>query len=314
MVEPLVKSLLEAGVHFGHQTHRWNPKMRDFIFGKKNGIYILDLEKTAAGLSRAEEFLRSVTAQGGSVLFVGTKRQAQPIIAEQATRAGQFYINLRWLGGLLTNFQTIQRSVERLKQIRRWREDGTLRRLPKKEAVMREKELTKLEKVLSGIIEMTRLPKALVVVDGKREETAIKEANRLGIPVVALVDTNTDPDPIAYVIPGNDDAIRSISLILSRLVEAILEGHQTYLAGHPQASEVQETAAVLAPAPEGEAFAVGADEANAITSLAPPDEVEAIVPEGTLKAVEQAALAKKKKVPKAKGIKPKEEEGKTPVD
>ncbi|PIQ82622.1 MAG: 30S ribosomal protein S2 [Candidatus Omnitrophica bacterium CG11_big_fil_rev_8_21_14_0_20_64_10] len=229
MIDPLIKDLLEAGVHFGHQTHRWNPKMKRFIFGEKNGIYLVDLQKTAEGLTAAQDFLRATAAQGGGILFVGTKRQAQPIIEEQARRGGQFFVNLRWLGGFLTNFETILKSVHRMQTIRRWREDGTMGRMKKKEVAAREKELEKLEKVLRGIEEMTRLPKAVVVVDAKREDTAVKEATRLGIPIVALADTNCDPDPIRYVIPGNDDAIRSIQLVLSKLVDAILEGRREYL-------------------------------------------------------------------------------------
>lgn len=311
----MIKRLLEAGVHFGHQTHRWNPKMHPYIFGEKNGIYILDLEKTAHGLLAAQQFLQSVAAQGGGILFVGTKRQAQTIIAEQATRCGQYHVNLRWLGGLLTNFQTIRRSIERLKTIRTWREDGTLQRLTKKEAAQKEKELVKLEKVLSGIIEMERLPKAIVVVDAKREETAVKEAKLLRIPVVALVDTNTDPDPISYVIPGNDDAIRSITVVLSHLADAILEGHQTWLAGHPEAPP---PATAPEPEPEPEAPAAGVEESPAEEAavLTAPDEVEAIVPEVALKVVEETLPPKKKRIPKVKAgvIKPKESEGKTPVD
>ena len=292
MIEPIVKELLEAGVHFGHQTRRWNPKMRRFIFGEKNGIYILDLEKTAHGLIGAQEFLRSVAAQGGAILFLGTKRQAQPIIAEEAARCGQFYVNFHWLGGLLTNFQTIQKSVQRLKRIRTWQQDGTFERLTKKEIAREEKELARLEKVLSGILGMDRLPKALYVIDAKREETAVKEANRLGIPVVALVDTNTDPDPIAHVIPGNDDAIRSIKLVTSLLADAILEGHQAYLASHPPEPEIvePEVPPEAAPAPVEESAVV-----------VPPipliiEDVEAIVPEATLKVkVEAEAIPPKKK-------------------
>ncbi|MBI3616254.1 MAG: 30S ribosomal protein S2 [Candidatus Omnitrophica bacterium] len=300
MVEPLVKELLEAGVHFGHQTHRWNPKMKRFIFGKKSGIYILDLEKTAQGLEQAREFLRSVAAQGGLILFVGTKRQAQPIIAEEAVRCGQFYVNLRWLGGLLTNFQTILKSVDRMKTLKSWRMDGTLDRLTKKEAAQKEKELVKFEKVLSGILEMNRLPKAVYVVDAKREETAVLEANRLGIPVVALVDTNTDPDPITYVIPGNDDAIRSIKLVTARLADAILEGHQAYLAGQAAAAQPEAAAPVSPPAPPEEELASAPEEV--LPAVIPPlDEiVETIVPEAALKVKVDAPVPKKKRVTRVK--------------
>ncbi len=307
MIPPLVKDLLEAGVHFGHQTRRWNPKMRRFIFGQKNGIYILDLEKSAQGLARAQEFLRSVAAEGGAILFVGTKRQAQPIIREESQRCGQFYVNLRWLGGLLTNFQTIQKSVQRLKTLRAWREDGTLERLTKKEAAHLEKELASLEKVLSGILEMGRLPKAMVVVDARREETAVLEANRLGIPVVALVDTNTDPDPIRYVIPGNDDAIRSIRLVTSRLADAILEGHQTYLAGKA-AQEAPQPASGPAPAaPEAAPEETSSPESAAAPApILPVDEVEAIVPEATLKVEKEPTPLMKRRRP---SIKPKAAQG-----
>ena len=310
VIEPLVKELLEAGVHFGHQTHRWNPKMKRYIFGEKNGIYVLDLEKTAQGLEKAREFLRKIASEGGSILFVGTKRQAQTIIQEEATRCGQFYVSLRWLGGLLTNFQTVRRSIERLKTIRGWREDGTFLKRTKKEVAHLEKELVKLEKVLGGIIEMERLPKALCVVDAKREETAVREANRLGIPVVALVDTNSDPDPIAYPIPGNDDAIRSIKLVTSRLADAIQEGYQAYRAGIEEA-RMKEEAQVLEKA-EAEAAAKQAAETKVVAPptpeelVAPPvDEVEAIVPESTLRQTlkeADATTTKKKKAPKAKAI------------
>ena len=305
MIEPLIKELLESGVHFGHQTSRWNPKMKRFIFGAKNGIYLVDLEKTAHCLARARDFLRSVAAQGGSVLFIGTKRQAQAIVAEEAARCGQYYVNLRWLGGLLTNFQTIRKSVERLKTIRAWREDGTLSRFTKKEAAQKEKDLGKLEKVLSGIIEMGRLPKAVYVVDAKREETAIKEAKRLGIPVVALLDTNCDPDPITYPIPGNDDALRSIHLVTSLLADAILEGHQSYLAGLAQTvlAEAPVPAEVLA-SEEPVAADASVEEGGAISAAPLVDEVvEAIVPESVLKVEVDPSLPKKKKATKKIGPK-----------
>ncbi len=290
--------------------------MQRFIFGEKNGIYILDLEKTAHGLTAAREFLRSVAAQGGAILFVGTKRQAQPIIAEEAIRCRQFYVNLRWLGGLLTNLQTILKSVGRLKTLRAWQQDGTLDRLTKKEAAQKGKELSKLEKVLSGIIEMNRLPKAIVVVDAKREETAVHEANRLGIPVVALVDTNTDPDPIAYVIPGNDDAIRSIKLVMSLLADTILEGYQTYLAG--QAAAVAEAAPIEEPPlpeplPAATPEAPATEEAVPLALIPPVDEVEAIVPEATLKVEVDAPVPKKKRISKVKAS-PKAPEKESPRD
>ncbi len=263
MIEPLVKDLLEAGVHFGHQTHRWNPKMKRFIFGEKNGIYILDLQKTAQGVEEAKAFLRSIAAEGGPILFVGTKRQAQPIIAAEATRCGQFYVNLRWLGGLLTNFQTIRKSIERLKTIRNWHEDGTFERMTKKERARADSELARLEKVLGGIIEMPKLPKAVFVVDAKREETAIREAVRLEIPVVALVDTNSNPDPITHVIPGNDDAIRSIGLVTSLLADSIREGYQLYLAGQEEARKKAEAEAAAQAAQQAAAEKAAAEKAAA---------------------------------------------------
>ncbi len=309
MVEPLVKQLVEAGAHFGHQTHRWNPKMRRYIFGEKNGIYILDLEKTAQGLVDAQGFLRSVAAQGGAILFVGTKRQAQPILQREATRCGQFYVTLRWLGGLLTNFQTIRRSIDRLKTLRGWQEDGTLTRLTKKEAAEVGKEMARLEKVLGGIIEMGRLPKAMVVVDAKREETAVREATRLEIPVVGLVDTNTDPDPISYVIPANDDSIRSISLVISLLADAILEGRQQWLAQQAAAAPPEPEVVAEPPAeiPPPDLPLIG-EEAVASAPLPAVDEVEAIIPESTLKVKVEAAPPPKRK----RASKPKAEEKETP--
>ena len=305
MVEEIMKELIEAGVHFGHQTSRWNPKMRRFIFGQKSGVYIVDLEQTAKGLEQARDFLRSVAAQGGPILFVGTKRQAQTIIREEAERCGQFYINLRWLGGLLTNFQTIQKSIDRLRRIRREREDGTFDRIKKKEVAKKEAELAKLEKNLSGILEMGRLPKAIYVIDAKREETTIKEATRLGIPIVGLVDTNSDPDPIAYVIPGNDDSIRSVRLITSLLADAILEGHQSYLAGRAaeEAARKEEQARREQQArDETEKSEAGvAEEAAPLEAISAPDEVEEIVPKSALKVAEDAAAAlKRKKISKVK--------------
>ena len=314
MIEPLIKELLEAGVHFGHQTHRWNPKMRRFIFGEKNGIYIVDLEMTASHLAAAREFLRSVAAQGGSILFVGTKRQAQPILTEEAIRCEQFYVTFRWLGGLLTNFQTIRKSIDLLKKLRAWRDDGTLSRLTKKEAAGKEKELAKLERSLGGIIEMGRLPKAMVVVDAKREETAVKEATRLGIPVVALVDTNSDPDPIAYCIPGNDDAIRSIKLVISLLADSVLEGHQTYLAGLPQetVSVVEEEPPPPPPPVELPPVAAALPGEAELPVIPVVDEVEAIVSPAALKVEVEPLLPKKKRLPKPKSS-PKEKEDAPPI-
>lgn len=282
MPTTLIKEFLEAGVHFGHQTRRWNPKMRRFIFGERNGIYILDLEKTAAGLAQACEFLRSVAAQGGTILFVGTKRQAQGIVAEEAVRCGMFYVNQRWLGGMLTNFTTIRQSIGRLLALRELRDNGQLALRPRHEAAGLEKELRKLEHMLGGIIEMGKLPKALVVVDSKRETTAVLEANRLGIPVVGLADTNCDPDLMSYVIPGNDDAIRSISLVTKALADAILEGHRALAEG--QAAAAAEAAALV---PEVKPELVLGEE-------------EVVEPGATLEAKVEPISQKKKRIPKAK--------------
>jgi small subunit ribosomal protein S2 len=219
-----MKELLEAGVHFGHQMKRWNPKMKKFIFGERNGIYIIDLQKTTKMLDTAYSFIKDVASRGESVLFIGTKKQAQDVIFEESQRGGAFFINQRWLGGVLTNFKTIKLSIEKLKKIEKMKEDGTYSLLPKKEVAKLEVERLKLEKNLSGIKEMTSLPGALFIVDPKKEKIAVAEARRLLIPIVAIVDTNCDPDEIDYVIPGNDDAIRAIKLISSRMADAFLEG------------------------------------------------------------------------------------------
>lgn len=224
MAEISMKQLLEAGVHFGHQTKRWNPKMKKYIFGARNGIYIIDLQKTVRLFKEACEFIRGTAEKGDHVLFVGTKRQAQEAIAEEAQRCGGFYVDKRWLGGMLTNFRTIVGSIERLKKIEAMKEDGTLDSLSKKEGLHLEKERLKLLKSLGGIREMDRLPGALFVIDSRKEKIAIMEANKLGIPVVAVVDTNCDPEGIDYVIPGNDDAIRAIRLFAAKIADAVLEG------------------------------------------------------------------------------------------
>jgi small subunit ribosomal protein S2 len=232
MVEStLMKSLLEAGVHFGHETKRWNPKMKKYIFGAKNKVYIIDLEKTRAAITRACDFLRKTAAEGSSVLFVGTKKQAQEIIKEEAGRCGMFHVTQRWLGGMLTNFQTIKKSIKRLDDLERMKEDGTFAKLSKKEVSQLNKEAFKLNKNLEGIRTMGKLPKAMFVVDSKKEEIAIKEARKGGVKIVALVDTNCDPDLIDYPIPGNDDAIRSIKLITGLVADSILSGRQEFAAG-----------------------------------------------------------------------------------
>jgi small subunit ribosomal protein S2 len=219
-----MKQLLEAGVHFGHQTRRWNPKMKPYIFADKNGIYIIDLQKTVRLFKKAYQFIRDTVAEGKNVLFVGTKRQAQEAIQEEATRCGMPYVNHRWLGGMLTNFQTIRKGIERLKELESMAEDGRLEGYTKKEIMRLQKERAKLLKNLGGIKEMKELPGALFVVDSRREYIAVKEARKLGIPVVAIVDTNCDPDEVDYVIPGNDDAIRAIRLFASLIADACLEG------------------------------------------------------------------------------------------
>ncbi|MET0401516.1 MAG: 30S ribosomal protein S2 [Cystobacter sp.] len=225
-----MRQLLEAGVHFGHQTKRWNPKMKPYIFGARNGIYIIDLQKTVNMARAAFRFVADITARGGSVLFVGTKKQAQDVIQEEARRAGQFFVTSRWLGGTLTNFKTIKQGIDRLKTLEKMAEDGTFERLPKKEVATLEREREKLEKNLGGVKDMAKLPKCLFVVDPKKEHIAVHEAGRLGIPVIGVVDTNCDPDGIDFVIPGNDDAIRSIKLFTSKVAESCIEGGARYRA------------------------------------------------------------------------------------
>jgi small subunit ribosomal protein S2 len=221
-----MKSLLEAGVHFGHHTRRWNPKMAKYIFTERNGIYIIDLQKTVKKLDEAYSFVRDIAANGGTVLFVGTKKQAQDAIKDEAERAGMYYVNARWLGGMLTNFKTIQKRIDRLIQLQKMSEDGTFDLLPKKEVIKLNAEIDRLEKYLGGIKDMRKLPSAIFVVDPRKEKIAIAEARKLGIPIVAIVDTNCDPDEIDFVIPGNDDAIRAIRLISQIVANAVLEGKQ----------------------------------------------------------------------------------------
>ena len=238
-----MKQLLEAGVHFGHQTRRWNPKMAEYIFTERNGIYIIDLQKTVKKLDEAYMFVRELSANGENVLFVGTKKQAGDSIKEEAERAGAYCVNARWLGGMLTNFKTIRRRIDRLAQLRKMEEDGTFDRLPKKEVVKLELEIEKLEKFLGGIKEMNKLPGALFIVDPRKERIAVAEAHKLGIPIVAIVDTNCDPDEIDYVIPGNDDAIRAVRLIASAMADAIIEGRQgAETAEAAEAAEAEEAA------------------------------------------------------------------------
>ena len=221
-----MKQLLEAGVHFGHQTRRWNPKMAPYIFTERNGIYIIDLQKTVKKLDEAYAFVREVSANGGEILFVGTKKQAGDSIKEEAERCGMHYVNARWLGGMMTNFKTIQKRIERLSQLRKMEEDGTFELLPKKEVVKLKLEIEKLEKFIGGIKNMKTLPAALFIVDPKKEKIAVAEARKLNIPIVAIVDTNCDPDEVDYVIPGNDDAIRAVKLIAGAMANAVMEGRQ----------------------------------------------------------------------------------------
>ena len=222
----LMKNLLEAGVHFGHQTRRWNPKMSRFIFTERNGIYIIDLQKTVKQIEQAYDFVREIVADGGRVLFVGTKKQAQEAVETEAKRSGQFYVSHRWLGGMLTNYKTIRKRIERLKRLELMEEDGTFQRLPKKEVIKLRREAEKLEKFLGGIKEMEKLPDVLFVIDPKNEKIAVNEAKILGIPVVGVVDTNCDPDEVDIAIPGNDDAIRAVKLLTGTIANAIVEAKQ----------------------------------------------------------------------------------------
>jgi small subunit ribosomal protein S2 len=225
----LIKQLLEAGVHFGHKTSRWNPKMKKFIFGERSGIYIIDLEKTEACLNKARDFLLDLASKGEIVLFVGTKKQAQEVIQQEAIRSGMHYVTERWPGGLLTNLSTIKKSINRLKEIENMRQDGTFDKLTKKEVAKLEKEVAKLKKDFSGIVQMERIPKAMFVVDTQKEETAIKEAKRLSIPVIGFIDTNSNPDLVDYPIPGNDDATKSIRLVATFIADSIIEGRKRFL-------------------------------------------------------------------------------------
>ncbi len=237
MAQITMKQLLEAGVHFGHQTKRWNPKMKPYIFGARNGIYIIDLQKTVRYFKAAYNFVKETVEGGDKVLFVGTKKQAQDSIAEEAQRAGQFYVNNRWLGGMLTNFSTIKGSIDRLKKIETMAQDGTYQLITKKEALQLDREKEKLERSLGGIKGMTKMPGAVFIIDPKKEGIAVKEARKLGVPVVAVVDTNCDPDEIDYLIPGNDDAIRAIRLFASRIADACIEGAEAREAGLRSESE-----------------------------------------------------------------------------
>jgi small subunit ribosomal protein S2 len=275
-----MKELLEAGVHFGHQVRRWNPKMKEYIFGERNGIYIIDLQKTQKMFREALQYVTNMAAEdrGKTVLFVGTKRQAQDAVREEAERSGQYYVNQRWLGGLLTNFQTVQKSIKRLKDLEAMQTDGRYEKLTKKERIKLDRERLGLEKVLSGIKSMTRLPDSVFVIDVRKEEIAVAEANKLGIPVIAVVDTNCSPEGIDYVIPGNDDALRAVRLFASRIADAVLEGQQMLTEGGATADGT---------GPEGEA-ATGepaAGEPATETAATPPSPQEPVAPETTSEAL-----------------------------
>lgn len=239
MVEELIKQLLEAGVHFGHQTQRWNPKMKKYIFGHRSGIYIIDLEKTVECLNTARDFLKDMAAKGGQILFIGTKKQAQMIIEEEAKRSQMYFVKNRWLGGLLTNYQTVKKSIDRLKTIEQMSENGIWQNLTKKETARLTKEKEKLLRDLGGIRDMRNLPQAVFIVDPKKEEIAVKEANKLNIPVVSLIDTNSDPDLIDYPIPGNDDALKAIRIVTSLAADSIIEGRKEYLTGQAVKSKIE---------------------------------------------------------------------------
>lgn len=245
MVTVTMKELLEAGVHFGHQVRRWNPKMKEYIFGERNGIYIIDLQKTQKMFREAIQFVTNMVAEdrGKTVLFVGTKRQAQDAVREEAERSGQYYVNQRWLGGLLTNFQTVQKSIKRLKDLEAMQTDGRYEKLTKKERIKLDRERLSLEKTLSGIKSMNRLPDSVFVIDVRKEEIAVAEANKLGIPVIAVVDTNCSPEGIDYVIPGNDDALRAVRLFASRIADAVLEGQQMLTEGGASSDEASQKSA-----------------------------------------------------------------------
>lgn len=246
MISDLIKKLLEAGVHFGHQTRRWNPKMKKFIFGDRGGIYIIDLEKTADCLDKARDFARGIAAKGGRFLFVGTKKQAQDVVREEAQRCGMFYVNSRWMGGLLTNFETVKKSIRKLQEIERMEKDGTFSKLTKKEVALLNKEKGRLLNDLGGIREMTQQPDAIFVVDVKKEDIAIKEAVRLNIPVIAMIDTNSDPDFVNMPIPSNDDAVKSIRLLMGLVTDAILEGRKEMAGAEAKAAKAVSDAAAAA--------------------------------------------------------------------
>lgn len=257
-----MKQMLETGVHFGHQTRRWNPKMRPFIFGSRNGIHIMDLQQTVGLYRKAHDFVSDAVSKGGKILFIGTKRQAQEAVKTEAERCGMFFVTHRWMGGTLTNFQTIKKSIDRLKNLEQMFEDGSIKRFPKKEIVMMNREVVKLNDALGGIKDMSEAPAAAFVIDPKREHIAIKECRKLGIPVVAVVDSNCDPDLVDYIIPGNDDAIRAIKLFTTHMAEACLEG-QARQDGEAAAGKTEPVEALKAAAKEAAPAAEAAEEAPA---------------------------------------------------
>jgi len=272
MAQLTMREMLEAGVHFGHQTNRWNPKMKPYIFGARNGIYIIDLQQTVPLFQKAYDFIVKTVSNGDKVLFVGTKRQAQDIMAEQATRANQFYVNNRWLGGTLTNFRTIKARLDRLHTIEKMEEDGTMEKLLKKERVRLNREKAKLEKNLGGIKEMNRLPGAIFVVDTKREHIAVAEARKLGIPVIALVDSNCDPELIDFVVPGNDDAIRSIRIFLSKAADACAEGEAMFQKEVSNQKQVEKTKKATGPKPGAPRESTGEGEGPKVEVVRAPGE------------------------------------------
>jgi len=283
-----MKELLEAGVHFGHQTKRWNPKMKEYIFGERNGIYIIDLQKTLKMFKEASKFVTDLASAGKTVLFVGTKRQAQDAIAEEAGRCGMFYINQRWLGGLLTNWVTVQKSVKRLKELDEMATDGRYELLPKKEVIKLERERKHLQANLAGIKELNRLPDSVFVIDSNKEQIAVREARKLGIPVVAVVDTNCDPSEVDYVIPGNDDALRAIRLFASKIADSVVEG--TQLAKDSQNAELAAAAGMAqAQLASTETPAEGSTEISASEDGADDISMEDVLAGGTRK---QPAIAK----------------------
>jgi small subunit ribosomal protein S2 len=282
-----MKELLEAGVHFGHQTKRWNPKMKEYIFGERNGIYIIDLQKTLKMFKEASKYVQELAAAGKTIMFVGTKRQAQDAITEEATRCNMYYVNNRWLGGLLTNWVTVQKSVKRLKELDEMATDGRYELLPKKEVIVLERARKHLQANLAGIKNMSRVPDAIFVVDSNKEQIAVREARKLGIPVVAVVDTNCDPSEVDYVIPGNDDALRAIRLFTSKISESIVEGQQMRMA-----AQTDDPVAATAEVPAGEGVEIHAAEAPASESYIADDgediSMEEVLGRGKRKASEHA--------------------------